>query len=603
MMEPLKNGNNMIQFDQVALGFSGHDLFTGASFTLQKGERCGLLGRNGSGKSTLFKLIDGEIEADKGFITVPKDYRIAYLKQQIHFTEPTLIEEAALGLPPQEKDHIYKAEKILFGLGFTEEDLELDPKTFSGGFQLRLNLAKVLISDPDCLLLDEPTNYLDILSIRWLTQFLSKWKGEFILISHDRDFMDKVTTHMMGIHREKLLKIKGSTLDFFEYVLQEEELHEKSRIKSDKKRTHLEGFIERFGAKASKATQAQSKVKQLAREPVLEKLNQLSHLSFSFQEASFPGRKMLEAKNLRFAYIEDELLIEDFSVEIEKGERVAIIGKNGRGKSTLLRLIGNDLVPNSGSMEFSDNTRIGYFGQTHVDRLNSSHRIEEEIALANSSLNFTEVKAIAGCMMFSGPLSEKKISVLSGGEKSRVLLGKIVAKPCSILLLDEPTHHLDIESIEALIDALEDFSGAVVIVTHSELILRRLNLDKIVLCEEGKQTLFLGNYDEFLEKIGWEEKKKTSVVAPSSTNPRKEKADAVIKRAAMLKPIEAQIQECEKKLKSLEEAQQLQQSSLENEKPSWDTLKLMGSQKKQIQKLEAELYSLYELLEKTKKDL
>ncbi len=593
----------MIQFDQVALGFSGHDLFTGASFTLQKGERCGLLGRNGSGKSTLFKLIDGEIEADKGFITVPKDYRIAYLKQQIHFTEPTLIEEAALGLPPQEKDHIYKAEKILFGLGFTEEDLELDPKTFSGGFQLRLNLAKVLISDPDCLLLDEPTNYLDILSIRWLTQFLSKWKGEFILISHDRDFMDKVTTHMMGIHREKLLKIKGSTLDFFEYVLQEEELHEKSRIKSDKKRTHLEGFIERFGAKASKATQAQSKVKQLAREPVLEKLNQLSHLSFSFQEASFPGRKMLEAKNLRFAYIEDELLIEDFSVEIEKGERVAIIGKNGRGKSTLLRLIGNDLVPNSGSMEFSDNTRIGYFGQTHVDRLNSSHRIEEEIALANSSLNFTEVKAIAGCMMFSGPLSEKKISVLSGGEKSRVLLGKIVAKPCSILLLDEPTHHLDIESIEALIDALEDFSGAVVIVTHSELILRRLNLDKIVLCEEGKQTLFLGNYDEFLEKIGWEEKKKTSVVAPSSTNPRKEKADAVIKRAAMLKPIEAQIQECEKKLKSLEEAQQLQQSSLENEKPSWDTLKLMGSQKKQIQKLEAELYSLYELLEKTKKDL
>ena len=281
----------MVQFDHVTLAFSGHTLFEDASFTLQKAERCGLIGRNGSGKSTLFRLIDGEMEPHRGTISTPKNYRIGYLQQHIHFTQPTLIEEAALGLQPHEQDHLYKAEKILFGLGFTEEDLERSPTAFSGGYHLRLHLAKVLIAEPNCLLLDEPTNYLDILSIRWLMTFLSKWSQEFILISHDRDFMDRVTTHTMGIHREKVRKIKGTTIDFFQQILLEEVVHEKTRAKIEKKRTHVESFIERFGAKATKATQAQSKLKMLAREPVLEQLNALSHLSFSFQEAPFPEKK------------------------------------------------------------------------------------------------------------------------------------------------------------------------------------------------------------------------------------------------------------------------------------------------------------------------
>ena len=585
----------MIQFDHVGLSFSGHPLFEDACFTLQKGERCGLVGRNGSGKSTLFRLINHEMEPDTGTIAIPKNYRIGYLKQHIHFTEPTLIQEAALGLPEHERDDIYKAEKILFGLGFTEEDLEKAPGDFSGGYQLRLNLTKVLVSEPNCLLLDEPTNYLDILSIRWLQNFLSRWQGEFILISHDREFMDNVTTHMMGIHREKLKKIKGTTIDFFQQVLMEEELHEKSRVKSEKKKAHLQSFVDRFGAKASKAALAQSKMKMIEREPVLEKLNEMSELSFAFQEAPFPGKKMLEAKHLQFSYTQ-EPLIEDVSLEIEKGERVAIIGKNGRGKSTLLRLLGGDLTPQKGELEFSDNTRIGYFGQTHVDRLDGKHMIEEEIALANPYLNYTEIKGIAGAMMFSGTLSAKKISVLSGGEKSRVLLGKIVAKPCNLLLLDEPTHHLDIESIEALIDALEDFSGAVVMVTHSELILRRLALDKIVLCEEAQQTVFLGNYDEFLEKVGWDEKKKASP-KPAQPNVRKERAEDVAKRAAVLKPLEKQIHDAEQKISALEEEQK---KSLGSTSP--EVVKAQGVRKKQIEQLESQLYELYELLESKKKE-
>jgi ATP-binding cassette subfamily F protein 3 len=404
----------VIQFDDVTLFLTGEPLFEKVCFTMQKGERCGLVGRNGSGKSTLFRLIVEEIEPDRGAISIPRGYRIGILEQHIRFTKQTLLEEAALGLKEDEKDDLYKAEAILFGLGFTAEDLDKPPSHFSGGYHLRLHLAKVLISNPDCLLLDEPTNYLDILSIHWLKSFLKRWQGEFILISHDRDFMDAVCSYTMGIHRNKIRKVKGGVHQFFEQILHEEEIHEKTRVNMEKKQAKAMEFVERFGAKASKAAQAQSRLKRIAKDPVLEKLNAIANLSFHFHEAPFPGKKMLEAKSLNFSYT-DDLLIHDVSFNIEKGQRIAIIGKNGRGKSTLLRLLAKDLSPKTGSLELSDNSRIGYFGQTHIQHLNQNHTIEEEIALANPKLNYTEVRNIAGLMMFSGDLALKKISVLSGG--------------------------------------------------------------------------------------------------------------------------------------------------------------------------------------------
>lgn len=497
----------MIQVDGLTLGYQGVYLFEDAFFSIQPGERCSLVGRNGAGKSSLFRLLTGKETADKGTIAKRKNYLIGILDQHIVFTEETLLEEAALGLRPDEADYVYKAEAILFGLGFTEKDMDRNPREFSGGYQLRLHLAKVLIGEPDCLLLDEPTNYLDIVSIRWFTKFLQEWKGEFILISHDREFLDSVSTHTMGIHRNKVAKIRGSTLDFVEKIMMEEVIHEKTRQNLEKKRDHLQGFIDRFGAKASKATQAASKAKALGRIPVLESLKNLYMLDFKFNEATFFGKKMLDVQNVAFSYHPDspKHLIEKFNLTIEKGERIAIIGKNGRGKSTLLRLMAGDLAPLKGEIKRSDNLEIGYFGQTNIDRLHPKNTIEEEVASANSKLNYTQVKAICGLMMFSGDKSTKINSVLSGGEKSRVLLGKILATRCNMLLLDEPTHHLDMESIEALIDAIEDFEGAVVIVTHSELILKRMALDKIVICHEGKQELFLGTYEEFLEKKGWDE--------------------------------------------------------------------------------------------------
>lgn len=497
----------MIQVDGLSLAYSGEYLFQDASFNIQPGERCSLVGRNGFGKSSLFRLLTGKEVADKGTIARRKNYIIGTLDQHIVFSRPTLIEEAALGLRPEESDCIYKAEIILFGLGFSEKDLERSPMDFSGGYQLRLHLAKVLIGEPDCLLLDEPTNYLDIISIRWFTQFLSDWKGEFVLISHDREFLDSVSTHTMGIHRQKISKVKGSTIHFYEQLMQKEEIHEKTRLNLEKKRDHLQGFIDRFGAKASKATQAASKQKALSRIPVLENLKNIYQLDFQFNEADFFAQKMLDATNVSFSYQLDaeKPLIENFSLSVEKGERIAIIGKNGRGKSTLLRLLAGDLEPKSGTIKQSENVSIGYFGQTNIDRLHPGNSVEKEIAAANSKLNLTQVKAICGLMMFSGDKSSKVNSMLSGGEKSRVLLGKIVAKKCNMLFLDEPTHHLDMESIEALIDAIEDFQGAVIMVTHSELILKRMVLDRIIVCHEGKQEIFLGTYEEFLEKNGWHE--------------------------------------------------------------------------------------------------
>lgn len=558
----------MIQVDNLGMEY-GLPLFTKASFSLQKGEKCGLVGRNGSGKSTLFRLITKKESPYGGAISIQKNYKIGMLDQHIRFSKGSILEEAALGLPQGQEDCLYKAETVLFGLGFSEEDLDRPIDAFSGGYQLRLHLAKVLISEPDCLLLDEPTNYLDIVSIRWFTRFLQNWKGEFILISHDREFMDSVSTHTMGIHRQKIRKIKGDTVAFYEQILLEEEIHEKTRVNLEKKRAHAQNFIDRFGAKATKAAQAQSRQKMLSRIPVLEKLKSIHHLDFQFREAFFPGKKMLDIQDISFSYQEDPL-IEHLSLTLEKGERMAIVGKNGRGKSTLLRLLAKDLAPKKGVAKHSENLAIGYFGQTNIDRLHPKHTIEEEISSANPALNRTEIKSIAGLMMFSGDQAGKVTEVLSGGEKSRVLLGKIIAKPVNLLLLDEPTHHLDMESIEALIDALEEFEGAVVLVTHSELILKRLAFHKIVVCHQGRQEVFLGDYEEFLEKDGWHDKQE-------SFSPQKKKVILEPAKKVQRSPqtIEREIAEKESKV-----------ATLEKEREKSNELLVQCLQEKQVAKIQ-----------------
>jgi len=592
----------MIRVEDLSIGYSGEPLFSNASFVINPGERCGLVGRNGSGKTTLFRILINREVPDNGTVTLSKGYRLGYLDQHIRFSQKSILEEALLGLPFEERDQTYRAEKILSGLGI--DDVEESPHDLSGGYQLRLHLTKVLLSEPNCLLLDEPTNYLDILSRRFLSRFLQRWRSELVLISHDREFMDAISTHTLGIHRQKIKKRKGQTSSFFEALLIEEESYEKNRSCLEKKRAHMQSYIERLGAKASKAAQAQSRKKMLEKMPPLDALKQISNLSFSFKYHPFSAKKLGSVKDVCFSYEKKPMLIQNVSLTIEPGQRIAIIGKNGFGKSTILKLLARELTPNSGEIHLSSNAAIGYFGQTNIERLEKEKSIEEEIASANPTLTTTEIRTICGQMMFTGSKAEKKISVLSGGEKSRVLLGKIVAQPCNALLLDEPTHHLDIESIDALIDAINAFQGTLIIVTHSELLLERLAIDTLVVCHKNRQEVFLGTYGEFLEKQGWEEERvKKERPTHFHREQKRKRAECVAQRSKQIRPLKREIQRLEETIISLEEEQEKEQQSLISASQKADNenvqmlLKMQGEREKKITILLEEYTSLSKDLE------
>lgn len=586
----------MIKAESLSKSYGSHLLFKNVSFQLEKRERCCLVGRNGCGKSSLLKILIGIESPDTGLVSIPKNYQIGYLEQHIQFTQPTLIKETALSLPIEERETPYRAESILCGLGFAEEDFVKPPSSFSGGYQLRIQLTKTLAREPDCLLLDEPTNYLDIASIRWLEKFLRDWKGELIAISHDRVFLDSISTHTMGIHRQALCRIKGTTRSYYDYLIQKEESQEKERIKIEKKKIHAESYIKRFGAKATKAKQAQSRKKTIDKLPSLEKLAQIENLNFSFQSAPFPGHTMLEASDLSFSYENmEQTLITDFNLEIGSNDRIAIIGKNGRGKSTLLKLLADELKPLKGNIKRSDNLEIGYFGQTNIANLNPSLTIEQEIAASNKELPFGEIKRICAMMMFSQKQSEKKICILSGGEKSRVLLGKILAAKCNLLLLDEPTSHLDLESVEALIEAMETFHGSVVIVSHTEEILYRIP-ETFIICNEAGQEVFKGGYTYFLEKKGWEEDKisKNNYSKNSRKESKQQRAEKVQARAKALKPIKKQIEKIEQEIEVKEHNLSLLHQRLQgNPEKIVEISKSIGIIQRQVDELFSTLESLY----------
>jgi ATP-binding cassette subfamily F protein 3 len=497
----------MLQVTNVEKSYGKQVLFDGVSFTVNPRERVGLVGRNGHGKSTLFRMILGEEHQDSGTITTPSGYTIGHLSQHIHFTEDTVLQEACLALPKND-DHIdetYKAEAILHGLGFTNEDFERDPSSLSGGYQVRLNLAKVLVSEPNLLLLDEPTNYLDIVSVRWLTQFLRGWRNELIIITHDREFMDSITTNTMIIHRCKMRKVVGNTQKLYDQILLEEEIYEKTRQNDEKKRKEVEQFINRFRAQATKASAVQSRIKALAKHEKLDKLSEIKTLDFTFRSAPFEAKWLMTVEDLSFGFSADgPKLINGLSFGVGKKDRIAVIGKNGKGKTTLLNLLAKEMSATSGDVKLHPNTKIAYFGQTNINRLRPEKTALQEVMDAHPDHAQGESRAICGLMMFEGDNALKKVSVLSGGEKSRVLLGKLLVSPANLLLLDEPTNHLDMDSIDSLIEAIEAFDGAVIIVTHSEMILEAI-ATKLIVYDNDEINVFEGTYFDFLERIGWQD--------------------------------------------------------------------------------------------------
>ena len=342
----------MIEIYGLTKRYGDQLLLEEAAFNIKQGEHIGLAGRNGHGKTTLLKIIIGEEVADEGRVAIPKNYRIGYLHQIIDFTEKTVLREACKGLPVDMKTEIWKTEKILMGLGFKKEDFEKEPCIFSGGYQMRIELAKVLVSEPDMLLLDEPTNFLDIISIRWLENFLKTWKGELIVISHDRKFMDSVSTHIIGIHRAKVRKVKGSTKKYYSAIEKEEEIHDKRRINSGKERKQIEEYISSFRAKARRAKSVQSSIKRLNKMEKFDALKNIKTLSFSFNASPFRPPVVMETKNISFSYDESQpYLINNFSLMVERGDKICIAGPNGRGKTTLAKILAGVLEPAEGDLK------------------------------------------------------------------------------------------------------------------------------------------------------------------------------------------------------------------------------------------------------------
>jgi ATP-binding cassette, subfamily F, member 3 len=547
----------MLRINNLSKSYGSQVLFENATLQLAPGSRLGLLGRNGSGKTTLLRLIIGQETPDSGTIEIPKHYRVGYLEQHLRFAKETVLDVACEGLSGGASHERYRAEEILAGLGFSTEDFGRGPDELSGGFQVRLHLARVLVAQPDLLLLDEPTNYLDIVSVRWITRFLRAWRGELILISHDREFMDAVTTHTAMIHRSAIRAMPGPTEKICAQVASEEEIYEKTRINEERRRAELLTFITRFKAKNTKASAARSKMKMLERMPLRDKLEQIADLDFRFHYAPFPAKTMLTVEDLAFSYDPESPLIDGVHLAIGASDRIAVIGKNGKGKTTLLRLLAGELAQQGGAHKLHPSTQLGFFGQTNVERLSRDATVEEEIGSANATLGRSSVRGLCGTMMFPGDAAEKRISVLSGGERSRVLLGKILAAPTNLLLLDEPSNHLDMQSVEALVDAIEEFPGAVVIVTHDEMILRSV-ATRLVLFQGGRIEVFEGDYDDFLAKVGWEEEREGRAAPEERTTPskkdlRRARSQIVQERSAALRPFKERIDAAEAEICRLEE--------------------------------------------------
>ena len=550
----------MIVVDNLSKSYGKQGLFDSISFKVNRKERVGVVGRNGHGKTTLFRMITGEEEPDAGTITKPRKYRIGYVEQRIRFTEANVLAEGAKALPHDAHNEIWRVEKVLAGLGFEAADLEKRPSELSGGYQVRLNLAKVLVGDFQMLLLDEPSNYLDITSIRWLERFLAAWPGELLLITHDRSFMDNVVTHVLGIHRRKVRKIEGNTGKYYEQIAAEEEIYEKTRVNDERKRKEMDLFITRFRAKARLGGLVQSRVKSLEKMEKREKLEAIKDLEFAFAEKPGFHKYALDVRDLSFEYTPDRPLIRRFSISVGAKDRVFVIGRNGRGKTTLLRLLAGDLTPRSGEIDSPQSIAAGYFEQTHISTLTESNTVLDEISSADPEGDPKRARFIAGGMMFEGDDALKKIRVLSGGEKSRVLLGKLIATPLNMLLLDEPTNHLDIESNDALLEAIDAFDGAVVMVTHNEMFLHAL-ADRLVVFDNDDIVVYEGGYQRFLDKVGWRDEvmQGTIAAAPPPSAGRAEerpkwtpkelrrlRSEVIAERSRVLRPLETRIAAVEK---------------------------------------------------------
>jgi ATP-binding cassette, subfamily F, member 3 len=537
----------MIGVNNISVHYTGIDLFNDVSFIVSKGDRIGLVGKNGAGKSTLLKIIAGEIDPQKGSIAFPNEYRLGYLPQEMHLQDgKTVFEETEeafaeaikleklledinhqittredyesdeytdLLIKLNEANERYSIiggyekeasiEKVLLGLGFLKEEFDRQTNTFSGGWRMRIELAKLLLQQPDCLLLDEPTNHLDIESIQWLEQFLSNYSGSIVLISHDRAFLDAVTNRTVEISMGKIYDYKTSYSNYVEQR-QERREHQMSAFKNQQKQIEqTEKFIDRFRSKASKAVQVQSKIKQLNKVDRIEVDEEdTASIRFSFPPAPRAGKVTVKSESISKSFGEKNIF-KNVSFEIERGQKVAFVGKNGMGKSTLSKIIVGAL-DYEGELEIGHNVKIGYYAQNQTDSLDGEKTLLKTIEEVSHGEMFSQARNMLGAFLFSGDTVEKKVKVLSGGEKARLAMCKLLLNPVNLLVLDEPTNHLDMRSKDVLKQALQRYDGSMIVVSHDRDFLRGMT-EKVFEFKDHKVTSFFGDIYEYLKIRNLEE--------------------------------------------------------------------------------------------------
>ena len=547
----------MINLTDLAINFGNKSLFENSSLTFDPGKCYGIVGANGTGKSTLLRLISGDEKPVSGTISVPAKINIGVLSQNhFQFENISVIEVVLLGKPKlcdaiREKDNILQsgkfegetgirlgqleeiiaeedgyvaesfAEEILSGLGVAEQYHTGPMRALSGGYKLRVLLAQLLFQQPDVLLLDEPTNHLDIISIRWLENYLSsQFKGTLLVISHDRNFLNAVASHIVDIDYEELRLYSGNYEQFLESKILAETQKLKELETFNRKTAEMQSFIDRFRAKATKARQAQSRVKQLDKMEVPE-VKQSSRIapSFCFEQSRNSGRTVLTVNNLCKLFAEKTVL-KNISFEIQRGEKVAIIGPNGIGKSTLLKIILGDIIADEGIFEWGYETKISYFAQDHHEQLDGKINSFDWLYSYAPHESIGTIRGLLGRVLISGDEALKQVAVLSGGESARLLFARIMLEKNNVLILDEPTNHMDLEGVEALGDALNKFDGTVVLVSHYRHFVEKVADHILEMTSDGIRD-FSGSYNEYLEKFGEDHLGRTVSVSSKKKHPGK----------------------------------------------------------------------------------
>ena len=484
----------MLQIESVSKGYSTKVLLTEASAHLRPNSRVGLVGPNGAGKTTLFRMILGEESPDEGSIRKRPRLRIGYLPQELESIPGKTVLEAT----HRDEYPEHEGKRILMGLGFSEIDFERPIEKLSGGYRMRVALAHLLLSNPDVLMLDEPTNHLDKPTQRWFEQFLLNSNMTLLIISHDTAFLDQVVTHIWELRHHKIQEYRGNYSKFKELRAERDAQLQASATRQQKEVARVQKFVDRFRYQANKASQVQSRIKQLEKVKMIEVQRDPKRVKFRFPTPDASGRQVLDLVGISKRYGE-KVVYESLDFSLERGQRIALVGENGAGKSTLLKMLAGALPPDSGTRTVGHGVTLHYFAQHQAETLNPEHTILESLDEVTKYAEMNFLRGIAGAFLFTGEEQKKPIKALSGGERNRVALARMLVEPANTLLLDEPTNHLDPASVDVLTDALAQFPGTIVFISHDPTFLTRI-ATRVVEIEDGQARNFIGDYEYYLWK-------------------------------------------------------------------------------------------------------